>query len=134
MPEWVTPRGLVIDDAAVSWTATRSGGPGGQHANTSDTAVELIVDVARTGLHPVLVERITNVAGPRVIGRSADSRSQLQNRAIAWERAADRLDTAARRLPSRRPTRPSRGAVLARLDDKRRASQRKAARRPTSED
>ena len=45
-----TPAGRRIDASAVTWAATRSGGPGGQHANTSDTAVTVNVEVARTGL------------------------------------------------------------------------------------
>jgi ribosome-associated protein len=134
MADWVTPRGLRIDDAAVSWTATRSGGPGGQHANTSDTAVELVIDLAHSGLAPMLVERIMSAAGDRVIGRSADSRSQLQNRATAWERAARKLDEAARRPITRRATRPTRGSVERRLGAKRRASERKAGRRPSGDD
>ena len=51
----ITPRGRRIAAASVSWLATRSGGPGGQHANTSDTAVTVTITVALTGLpEPVL--------------------------------------------------------------------------------
>ena len=46
----MTPDGWRVDPGAVTWTATRSGGPGGQHANTSDTAVTATVDVAAAGL------------------------------------------------------------------------------------
>ena len=53
-----TPAGRLIDVTAVTWAATRSGGPGGQHANTSDTAVTVNVEVSRTGLPDVVQARI----------------------------------------------------------------------------
>jgi hypothetical protein len=53
-----TPRGLLIAADAVSWLATRSGGPGGQHANTSDTAVTITIDVERAGFSGTVRDRI----------------------------------------------------------------------------
>ena len=135
MDEWVTPRGLRIAPTAVTWTGTRSGGPGGQHANTSDTAVTLVVDLDASGLPPVVRDRIVAALGPVVSSRAADTRSQWRNRQVAWERLAERLDRAARPpAPPRRVSRPSRAAVAERLERKRRRSEvKRARRRPTGE-
>jgi ribosome-associated protein len=129
MEVFVTPGGLHVDPAAVTWTSTRSGGPGGQHANTSDTAVTMTVDLALSGLAPHLVERLVAALGPTISTRAADSRSQWRNRALAWQRLARQLDGAARPPMPRHPTRPSRTAVRTRLDDKRRHGDVKRARR-----
>ena len=59
-----TPRGHRLAADSVSWVATRSGGPGGQHANTSDTAVTVSIDVALTGLSQTLLERVYAAVGP----------------------------------------------------------------------
>jgi ribosome-associated protein len=121
---------LAIAADAVSWVATRSGGPGGQHANTSDTAVTVTIDVDRTGLPDAVRDRVLAVAGPTITSSSAGSRSQFRNRATAWAGAMERLDEAAK--PPQRPrraTRPSASAVRKRLEAKRRAGDRKRARR-----
>ena len=130
MDEWGTPRGLRIEPAAVTWTRTRSGGPGGQHANTSDTAVTVVVDLDASGLPDPVRERIVAALGPVVSARAADTRSQWRNRQVAWERLAERLDRAARPPgPKRRPSRPTRAAVAERLEHKRRRSEVKRTRR-----
>lgn len=126
-----TPRGLAIAADAVSWIATRSGGPGGQHANTSDTAVTVTIEVERAGLSDVILARVLAVAGPTITASSAGSRSQFRNRAAAWAAALERLDEAAKPPPpARRATRPSASAVRKRLAGKRHTAQRKLARRP----
>jgi ribosome-associated protein len=124
----VTPRGLRIDGDALSWTSVRSGGPGGQHANTSDTAVTVTLDLTAAGLSTTMRERLTSALGEVVTTRAADTRSQWRNRQLALERLAERLDAAARPPRPRRPTRPSRAAVDERLDDKRRRSEVKRTR------
>ncbi|MDO8392175.1 MAG: peptide chain release factor-like protein [Actinomycetota bacterium] len=131
-----TPAGRRIDAAAVTWMATRSGGPGGQHANTSDTAVTVSVEVARTGLPDVVRARIEAAAGPVVSASSAGSRSQWRNRQVAWRTALERLDEAATPpTPPRARTRPSRGAREDRLREKHQASERKQSRRrPAGDD
>jgi ribosome-associated protein len=133
--ELVTPDGWRVDPAAVTWTATRSGGPGGQHANTSDTAVTATLDVSAAGLPDPVRARVTARLGAVITARSADTRSQWRNRQLAWERLAGRLDAAARppRAP-RRTTRPSRAAVAERLEGKRRRSEIKRHRRPPTDD
>lgn len=130
-----TPRGLRVAADAVSWIATRSGGPGGQHANTSDTAVTVTIDVDRAGLPDAIRDRMLAIAGPTITASSAGSRSQFRNRATAWAAALERLDEAAKPPPpARRPTRPSGSAVRKRLASKRRVSERKQARRRPSQD
>jgi ribosome-associated protein len=118
----------VLDERAVSWTATRSGGPGGQHANTSDTAVELTIVLADAGLPPNVADQLAARLGPVLTVRSADSRSQWRNRRMAWTRAAARLDEAAVPVRSRRATKPRPSSVAERLEGKRRRSERKASR------
>jgi ribosome-associated protein len=125
-----TPRGLRIAADAVSWLATRSGGPGGQHANTSDTAVTVSIDVDRAGLTVVTRDRVLAAAGPTITATSAGSRSQFRNRATAWATALERLDEAAKPPPApRRPTRPSASAVRRRLATKRHTAERKRTRK-----
>jgi len=125
-----TPRGLSVAADAVTWIATRSGGPGGQHANTSDTAVTVTIDVERAGLRPTVRDRVVARTGPSISASSATSRSQFRNRATAWATAMERLDEAAKPPPRpRRTTRPSAGAVQQRLDSKRHVAERKRARR-----
>ena len=116
---------------AVSWIATRSGGPGGQHANTSDTAVTVTIEIERAGLTATVRDRVIAVAGPTITASSAGSRSQFRNRASAWAAAFERLDEAAKPPPpARRATRPSASAVRKRLAGKRRTTERKQARKP----
>jgi ribosome-associated protein len=112
------------------WRFSRSGGPGGQHANTSDTRVEVHFDVAGS---PSLADwqrrRLLDRLGPEVRAVADDERSQVRNRAIALERLAARLREGLRVEVPRRATRPSRAARQRRLDDKRRRSDTKRARR-----
>jgi ribosome-associated protein len=130
-----TPRGRSIAAGSVSWVATRSGGPGGQHANTSDTAVTVSIDVATTGLPQVVRDRIVAAIGPVISASAARSRSQFRNRQLAWQEAMTRLDEAAAPPPPPRArTRPSRGARETRLRDKRAVGERKAGRRRPSAD
>lgn len=125
-----TPRGLQIAADSVSWLATRSGGPGGQHANTSDTAVTITVEVERAGFSDTIRDRIVKAAGPVVTASSAASRSQFRNRATAWAALLDRLDEAAKPPPpARRATRPSASAVRKRLTTKRHVAERKKGRK-----
>ena len=131
-----TPRGRRLAADSVSWVATRSGGPGGQHANTSDTAVTVSIDVARTGLPEVVRLRIEATAGAIVSASSSQSRSQWRNRQLAWQEAFARLDAAASPPPPPRArTKPGRGAREARLRDKRAVGERKQTRkRPANDD
>jgi ribosome-associated protein len=121
---------LRIPDAELRWRFSRSGGPGGQHANTADTRVELRFDVARSAsLGPRQRARLLERLGPEVRVVAADERSQARNRALAEERLAARLRDALKIEPPRRPSKPTRASVERRLEAKRRRSTRKADRR-----
>jgi ribosome-associated protein len=120
----------------LEWRFTGSGGPGGQHANTSNTRVEVRFDVAGSpSLGPRQRGRLLERLGPVVRATASDRRSQLQNRELALERLRSRIAAALRVDPARVATRPTRSSVEARLDDKRRRAQRKRnRRRPTRSD
>lgn len=114
----------------LSWRFSRSGGPGGQHANTSDTRVELRFDIAgSSSLGPRQRSRLVERLGPEVRIVVSDERSQRRNRDLALERLAARLADSLRVEAPRRPTRPSKGSVERRLEGKRRQADRKATRR-----
>ena len=123
-------RGCAIPLSELEWRFTTSGGPGGQHANRSATAVEVIFDAANSpSLGPVQRARILERLGPVVRARSSDERSQLRNRQVAVERLRGRLAAALAVRPVRRPTRPSRAANERRLQAKRQRSDVKRRRR-----
>lgn len=121
---------LTIPDAELTWRFTPSGGPGGQHANRSNTRVELIWDLAASTSvaeqrHRLLVNRL----GPSVTVVADDERSQARNRDVAERRLAQRVREASVVARSRRPTRPTAGSRRRRLDGKRRRAQDKRFRR-----
>src|SRR5690348_10367786 len=110
-----------IPRSELRWRVDRSGGPGGQHANTSDTRVEVSFDVAAsTALGPRQRERLLERLGPVVRAVAADSRSQARNRELALERLVARLAAGLAVTRSRRPTRPSAAARRERVETKRR--------------
>jgi ribosome-associated protein len=125
-----------IDRRELEWRTSRSGGPGGQHANTSDTKVEVVFDVAGSAsLGPRQRARLLERLGPVVRATASTSRSQARNRELALERLAARIAEALRVEAPRRPTRPSRSARKARVEDKRRRGARKRDRgRPGLDD
>ena len=124
----VTPRNLHLPAAAIEAEFSRSGGPGGQHANVTASRVVLVADL--TQLRGPGSQRAREVLGDTLRVVAEDSRSQWRNRALARERLAVRLDEAARPVRTRRPTPATRGSVERRLEGKRRQSERKRERRP----
>ena len=111
--------------------ASRSSGPGGQHANTSETRIEASFDVAAsTALTDEQKRRVMSRLGPRVVAVAQDERSQARNRELAVARLARRLSAALAVSRPRRLTRPSQAAVKRRQAAKRRQAQRKRDRRP----
>jgi ribosome-associated protein len=123
--------GLAIPLAEVTWRATTSGGPGGQHANRTLSRVEVQFDVAASPtLGPRQRARLLERYGPVVRAAASDSRSQARNRQLALERLAARLDDGLRVDPTRRPTKPTKGSKIRRVEDKRRRAETKQQRRP----
>lgn len=121
--------------------ATRAGGPGGQHVNTSSTRVEVVWGLResavlapeqRERLEARLASKLDSAGQIRVV--AADTRSQSQNRALALQRLAQQLRDALVVPKKRRATAPSRGARQARLEDKKRRSSVKRERRWKPED
>lgn len=118
------------------WRVSRSGGPGGQHANTSDTRVEVSVDVRTcTGLTARQRSLLVSRFGPVVRAVAADTRSQRRNRELARARLVARLAAGLRVRAVRRDSTPSRGAREARLRAKQHRGETKRLRnRPDRED
>ena len=124
-------RSCVIPPDELEWRFSGSGGPGGQHANTSNTRVELVFDIAASeSLGPRQRARLLERLGPRVRVVASERRSQLQNRELALERLRDRVANALHVEPTRVVTRPSRASQRARVEQKRRQGERKRTRRP----
>jgi ribosome-associated protein len=125
----VTPGGIIVPEAALTWKFSRAGGPGGQHVNTSDTRAELWCDLTLLRGDEHVLGRVRESLGERVRVVAAQERSQWRNRRLALERLSVRLDRAATRRPLRKSTRVPRAAIEQRLEAKRRQSARKAGRR-----
>jgi len=119
----------------IEFRASRSSGPGGQHANVTASRIEAVFDVdASEALSEQQRALLKRKLGDRVTAVAQDARSQARNRELALERLREKIESGLRRPKPRRPTKPSRAAKERRLDQKRRTSQRKAQRRRPSED
>jgi ribosome-associated protein len=123
-------RGLALPLSEISWRATTSGGPGGQHANRTLSRVEVHFDVeASATLGPRQRARLLERYGPVVRASASESRSQSRNRERALARLATKLDEGLRVQPTRTPTRPTKGSQARRMDSKRRRGDTKRRRR-----
>lgn len=132
---------LAIPRAELGVRATRASGAGGQHVNKTSTRVEITWNVAsslvlsdddRARLITRLASRLSDDGELRVV--ASDTRSQLQNRELAETRLADMVRRALIIPKPRKKTRPSRAAKQARLDDKRKISEKKRVRRSNTDD
>jgi ribosome-associated protein len=131
----VVSRSCRIPLDELEWRFSASGGPGGQHANTSNTRAEVRFDVANSpSLGPRQRARLLERLGPVVRVVADDERSQARNRQLALDRLAARLGDALKVERPRVPTRPSKGAETRRLESKRRTSERKRLRSRPPED
>ena len=128
-------RSVSIPLSEIAFRYSRSSGPGGQHAQKSETRVEALFDVeASSALTDRQKHRVVRKAGPVLRAVAQDERSQARNRELAVERIADVLREALRVERRRVPTKPNRAAVERRLEQKRRRSKTKNLRqRPSSE-
>jgi ribosome-associated protein len=127
---------VAIPLGEIELRTTRSSGPGGQHANVTDSRVEASFDVAASAtLSDGQKARVIAKAGPTIRAVSQDARSQLRNRELALERLAGKLRDALHVDRPRRPTKPSRRAKAKRVDAKKQVGERKRGRqRPRLDD
>jgi ribosome-associated protein len=133
-PLQVTPA-LALPLAEIELRTSRSSGPGGQHAQKTETRVEAVFDVeASATLTESQRARLLERLGTVVRAVAQDERSQARNRELALERLAATLAAALRPRRKRRPTRPGAAARERRLAEKRRRAQEKRLRRPPAED
>ena len=122
--------GVAIPLEEVVIRASRSSGPGGQHANVTASRIEASFDVmASEALSEEHKRRIAARAGPVVRAVAQETRSQARNREMALQRLEDKLRRALAVRRPRQKTKPTKGAVERRLQAKRRQSQRKSDRR-----
>ena len=131
----VTPSCSRSRSTSSTWRFGRSGGPGGQHANTSDTRAEVRFDVASSpSLGPRQRARLLERLGPVVTAAASDTRSQARNRELALERLRSQLAAGLRVERPRRATRPGRAARERRLEQKRHRRRAQARPRPPPEE
>jgi ribosome-associated protein len=124
-------RSVSIPRSEIELRFSRSSGPGGQHAQKSDTRVEASFDVeSSTALSEAQKRRVVAKAGPVLRAIAQDERSQWRNRELATERLVETLREALRVPRRRRPTRPTKASRERRLEKKRRRSNTKRLRRP----
>jgi ribosome-associated protein len=127
---------LAIPLSEIELRASRSSGPGGQHANVTASRVEAVFDVRGSkALDDSQRARLLERAGPVVTAVAQEARGQARNRELALERLAEKIAAGLVVPRRRRPTRPSRAARQRQLERKRRLGERKRGRRrPTGED
>jgi ribosome-associated protein len=139
-PIWITGR-LAIDPDEIHESFVRAGGPGGQHVNTTSSAVQLRFDVRHSPSLPDDVRaRLERLAGHRLtrdgvlVLQSQGQRSQKRNREEALERLVALVRAAARPPAKRKPTKPTRASKQRRLDSKKRHGALKSLRRSSRDD
>ncbi len=122
-------RSVTLPVSEVEFRTSRSSGPGGQHAQKSETRVEASFDVeASSALTAAQKRRVVAKRGPVLRAVAQDERSQLRNRELALERLVEALRDALR-VPRRRvPTEPTKASRERRLEEKRRRSKTKRLR------
>ena len=124
------PKSVVVPVSEIELRTSRSSGPGGQHAQKSETRVEAVFDVgASTALSDAQKRRVVAKAGPVLRAVAQDERSQLRNRELATERLVSALRDALFVQRRRVPTKPSAASKQRRLDEKKRRGEVKRLRR-----
>ena len=126
-------RSVSIPLSEIDLRFSRSSGPGGQHAQKTETRVEALFDVeGSSALTSRQKQRVLRKTGPVLRAVAQDERSQTRNRELAIERVADALREALRVERCRVPTKPSKAGIKRRLEQKRRRAQTKRLRQPPS--
>ena len=124
-------RSVTLPLREVELRTSRSSGPGGQHAQKTESRVEAVFDVEASGaLTETQKRRVVAKAGPVLRAVAQDERSQLRNRELAVERLVEQLRAALRVERRRVATKPSKAALQRRLEQKKRRAQTKRLRRP----
>jgi ribosome-associated protein len=124
-------RTVAVPPAEIELRTSRSSGPGGQHAQKSETRVEALFDVeSSSALSDAQKRRVLAKAGPVIRAVAQDERSQLRNKELAVERVIAALREALRVERRRVPTKPTAAARAKRLDEKKRRGETKRLRRP----
>ena len=127
-------RSVLLPLSEIEFRVSRSSGPGGQHAQKSETRVEAVLDVENsTALTETQKRRVVARAGDVLRAVAQDERSQLRNRELATDRLVEKLRQALAVPRKRVATKPSAAARARRLEKKRRRSRTKALRRPPAE-
>jgi ribosome-associated protein len=139
-PIWITGT-LAIDPAEIHETFIRAAGPGGQHVNTTSSAVQLRFDVRHSPSLPADVRaRLERLAGNRLtrdgvlVLQAQGERSQKRNRDDALARLVELVRAAARPPVKRKPTKPTKASKRRRVDDKKRRGALKSLRRSRPDD
>jgi len=126
---------LSLPLSEIELRASRSSGPGGQHANVTASRVEAVFVVEESqSLSEWQRARLLERLGPVVTAVAQDARGQSRNRELALQRLAAKIAAGLRVARKRRPTRPTRASRQRRLDQKRRTGERKRGRRPPQAD
>ena len=124
-------RSVSLPESEIELRTSRSSGPGGQHAQKSETRVEAVFDVeASDALSEAQKRRVTAKAGPVLRAVAQDERSQSRNKELAVERLVEQLRVALKVERKRVATKPTAASKQRRLDDKRRRGEVKRLRRP----
>jgi ribosome-associated protein len=124
-------RSVVLPVREIELRTSRSSGPGGQHAQKSETRVEAVFDVeASSALTAAQKRRVLAKAGPVLRAVAQDERSQLRNRELATERLVAALREALHVERRRVPTKPTAASRERKMEDKRRRAETKRLRRP----
>jgi ribosome-associated protein len=126
--------GVRVPEAAVEFSYSRSGGPGGQNVNKVSTRCQLRIAVAAVPIHPEAQQRLREIAGrylttaDELVIDSESERSQSGNRATCLAKLRELIVRAKVRPKARRATKPSRGSIERRISAKKRTSERKRSR------
>jgi ribosome-associated protein len=128
-------RSVTIPRSEIELRFSRSSGPGGQHAQRSETRVEALFDVeASPSLTETQKRRVVRKAAPVLRAVAQDERSQWRNRELAVERVVEALREALKVERPRHATKPTAGSKRRRLDEKKRRGQTKRLRQPPNDD